>query len=122
MRVLVVDDDVATRTGLSELLEEAGYESTCVGSFDDALQILQTTPPDLLITDIGLDGGNGLQLVINDPNRVPTIVLTGFDDEVLESDARREGAVFMVKPVSAEKLLDLVRSMTDPPAHTKTHL
>jgi DNA-binding response OmpR family regulator len=111
MRVLVVDDDSATRDGLSELLEEAGYESTPVGSFEDALRILQTRPPDLLITDVRLDGGNGLQLVINSPNRVPTIVLTGVDDLVLESDARREGAVYVVKPVSAEKLLAQVRDM-----------
>ena len=111
MRVLVVDDDSATRAGLSELLEEAGYESASAASFDDALRILQTAPPDLLITDIRLGGRNGLQLLINSPTRMPAIVLTGFYDPVLESDARREGAVYMVKPVSTDRLLNQVRSM-----------
>ena len=111
MRVLVVDDDSATRTGLAELLEEAGYEPTSVGSFDDALRILQTTPPDLLITDVRLAGNNGLQLVSSSPNRVPTIVLTGLDDLATESDARRGGAVYILKPVSAERLLEEVRSL-----------
>jgi DNA-binding response OmpR family regulator len=111
MRVLVVDDDRATREGLSELLEEAGYESTSVGSFQDALRILRTRPPDLLITDVDLNEADGLQLLVSTPTRVPTIVLTGSYDLVLESEVRREGAVYMVKPVSPDRLLDQVKSM-----------
>ena len=110
-RYLVVDDDRATRTGLAELLEEAGYESTSVGSFQDALRILRTRPPDLLITDVDLNEADGLQLLVNTPTRVPTIVLTGSYDLVLESEVRREGAVYMVKPVSPDRLLEQVRSM-----------
>ena len=109
--VLVVDDDRATREGLSELLEEAGYESTSVGSFQDALRILRTRPPDLLITDVDLNEADGLQLLVSTPTRVPTIVLTGSYDLVLESEVRREGAVYMVKPVSPDRLLDQVKSM-----------
>ena len=111
MRILVVDDDRPTRTGLSELLAEAGYDVTSADSFDDAANILRTTPPDLLITDIRLDGRNGLQLLLKSSIPVPAIVLTGFDDSVLEAHARGEGAVYMVKPVTVEQLLDQVQTM-----------
>ena len=110
-RVLIVDDDSATRTGLAALMEAAGYEPTAVGAFHEALHILRTAPPDLLITDVRHEEYNGLQLVINSPKRVPAIVITGFTDPVLESDARREGAVYIVKPVNPGRLLDLVRTM-----------
>ena len=81
-RVLIVDDDGATRRG--------------------------TTPPDLLITDIRLDAYNGLQLILNSPHQIPTIVITGFADPVLEAEARRGGAAYLVKPVQPRDLLALV--------------
>jgi DNA-binding response OmpR family regulator len=96
---------------LAALMEAAGYEPTAVGAFHEALHILRTAPPDLLITDVRLEEYNGLQLVINSPKRVPAIVITGFTDPVLESDARREGAVYIVKPVNPGRLLDLVKTM-----------
>ena len=111
MRVLVVDDDAATRSGLAELLESAGYESLSVGSFAEALHLLHTTRLDLLITDVRLDGGSGVQLVIDNPNRVPTIVLTGVDDATVAADARRQGAVYLLKPVSPEMLLAHIRNL-----------
>jgi DNA-binding response OmpR family regulator len=107
-RVLIVDDDSATRSGLSQLLEHAGYDSTAVGTFDEALRIMRTTPPDLLITDIRLDAYNGLQLVINS-RPIPAIVITGFADPVLEAEARRGGAAYVVKPVKPSELLELIK-------------
>src|SRR5688572_27301045 len=67
-RVLVVDDDRATRTGLSALLEQAGYSTFATGSFREAMSLLRTDPPDLLITDVRLDEYNGLQLLLTNPN------------------------------------------------------
>jgi len=42
----------------------------------------------------------------------PVIVMTGFADSVLEAEARRMGAVFLLKPVAADDLLALVRNLT----------
>jgi DNA-binding response OmpR family regulator len=107
-RVLIVDDDKTTRAGLAELLEGAGYEPQPVGTFEEAMRILRTDPPDLLITDVRLGPFNGLQLLISSPRPVPAIIITGFADPVLESDARRRGAEYVLKPVGAAKLLQLV--------------
>ena len=107
-KVLIVDDDKTTREGLAEFLEEAGYEAVAVGTFEDATRILRTTPPDLLIADVRLGPFNGLQLVISSPQPIPAIIITGFADPVLEADARRRGADYVLKPVSPSRLLDLV--------------
>jgi DNA-binding response OmpR family regulator len=107
-KVLIVDDDKTTREGLAEFLEEAGYESVAVGTFEEATRVLRTTPPDLLIADVRLGPFNGLQLVISSPQPIPAIIITGFADPVLEADARRRGADYVLKPVSPARLLDLV--------------
>ena len=107
-KVLIVDDDKTTREGLAEFLEEAGYEAVAVGTFEDATRVLRTSPPDLLIADVRLGPFNGLQLVISSPQPIPAIIITGFADPVLEADARRRGADYVLKPVSPSRLLDLV--------------
>jgi DNA-binding response OmpR family regulator len=107
-KVLIVDDDTTTREGLAEFLEGAGYEAIAVGTFEEASRILRTSPPDLLIADVRLGPFNGLQLVISSPQPIPAIIITGFADPVLEADARRRGADYVLKPVSPSRLLDLV--------------
>jgi DNA-binding response OmpR family regulator len=111
MRVLIVDDDSATRAGLAELLRGAGHDPTAVASVEEALEVLLTTPPDFLITDYGLADSDGLRLVASSPKGLPTIVLTGCCDEAVASETRREGALYMMKPVSPGKLLEQIESM-----------
>jgi len=107
-KVLIVDDDKTTREGLAELLEESGYQATAVGTFEEATRELRSNPPDLLIADVRLGPFNGLQLVISSPRPIPAIIITGFADPVLEADAKRRGADYVLKPVSPTRLLDLV--------------
>lgn len=107
-RVLIVDDDDGARTGLKELLDGAGYETLVAGTFQDGRRALHNDAPDLLIADVRLGAFNGLQLVAAAPRRIPTIVVTGFADPVLEAEARSFGADFLVKPVSPSALLTLI--------------
>ena len=107
--ILIVEDDESTRVGLEALLRNAGYSVRAVGTVPAGLQALRTGTPDLLISDIRVDGYNGLQLVVEQSPPVPAIFVTGFPDAVLEADARRLGADFMLKPVAPQALLALVR-------------
>jgi DNA-binding response OmpR family regulator len=107
-KVLIVDDDQTTREGLAEFLEGSGYETVAVGTFEEATRQLRTSPPDLLIADVRLGPFNGLQLVISSPQPIPSIIITGFADPVLEADAKRRGADYVLKPVSPSRLLELV--------------
>ena len=107
-KVLIVEDNDATRTGLSELLKRAGYETHATRSFEEGLRAMREDTPDLLIADVRLGPYNGLQLLVTSPKRVPTIVMTGFPDPVLEADAHHLGAQFILKPVAPAALLALV--------------
>jgi DNA-binding response OmpR family regulator len=108
--ILIVDDDATTRSGLTELLQQAGYTPKAVGSFEEGARELRTAPPDLLIADVRLGSFNGLQLMISSPQPVPSIIITGFADPVLESDARRRGAEYVLKPVDPAALVRLVEN------------
>jgi len=104
-RILLVDDDGATRWGLVALLEEAGYTVIAASTLHAAKQALIAEEPDLLITDIRLGAYNGLHLVVARRTPIPAIVITGFPDSALEAEARRMGAEFLVKPIAPAELL-----------------
>ena len=107
--VLIVEDDEATRNGLEELLKDAGYDTLAVGTFEAGSRALKWQAPDLLIVDVRLGAFNGLHLIVTNPNPVPAIVITGFPDSVLETEARQRGAEYLVKPIEPSELLSLVR-------------
>ena len=112
-RILIVDDDHATRTGLKRYFERAGYDVIAVSTFADGRQGLAESEPDLLIADVRLGDYNGLQLVATNPRPIPTIIVTGFADPVLEADARRLGAEYLIKPISPPDLLALAKLKLD---------
>ena len=106
--VLIVDDDPATRTGLSELLAGAGFAVVAAAAYHEAVTRLRTSPPHLLIADVRLGAYNGLQLVISRPSHVAAIVISGFADATLEREAHRFGAAYLLKPVNPRQLLVVV--------------
>jgi len=107
-KILIVEDDDATREALKQVLTHAGYETSAAGSFQDGVQALIATSPDLLITDVRLGEYNGLQLVATAQPPTTAIVLTGYADPVLQKDAKQLGADYLVKPISPPDLLRLV--------------
>lgn len=112
-RILLVEDDAATRGGLSLLLERAGYDVVAADGVPEGRRVLEEAPPDLLITDVRLGAFNGLQLLIRSLAGVsiPAIVTTGFPDAVLEAKARKFGAMFLLKPIEPAGLLMLVKGL-----------
>lgn len=103
--VLIVEDDLATRLGLAQLIVAHGHEAILAATFEQGRRLLRTHRPDLLITDIRLGDFNGLQLIVGELKPPPAIVLTGFADPVIELEARRAGALYLVKPLPPETLL-----------------
>jgi DNA-binding response OmpR family regulator len=114
VHVLIVDVDDARRNSLIETLEEEGYEVAGADSFQRARELLKETAPDLLITEARLKEFNGLQLVIARVTPIPTIVLAGVPDPVLETEARQLGADYLARPFSQSSLLELVEKSLQP--------
>lgn len=110
-RVVLVDDDEALLRVLSRGLEHAGAQVTTFSRFDDAKRHLANATPDILITDVRLGGSNGLHLVVMSKLRHPAmtaVVMTGYDDVVLKKDAEAVGAHYVVKPILAGDLVDML--------------
>ena len=62
-KILIVDDNASTREELAKLLVDAGFEALSAASVPDAMRVLATAQPHLLITEIRLDTYNGLHLI-----------------------------------------------------------
>lgn len=112
-KILIVEDDDATRTGYREFLKLAGHDVIATSTYHEGRQAADTESPDLVIADLRLGGFNGLQLLLLNPQPTPTIIVTGFHDDVLEAEARRAGASYVVKPISPSNLVALVKEKLD---------
>src|SRR5688572_26668972 len=108
-KILIVDDNLATRAELVKLLADAGFDTLTAATVPDAMRVLSTAQPDLLITEIRLDTYNGLHLIAMAPKPIPAIVITGYPDRAVEADARRLGAEYLAKPVSPGELYATVQ-------------
>jgi DNA-binding NtrC family response regulator len=110
--ILIVDDDVTLLEAMSRAFGETGEYVTACASFEEARQALRQRTFDALITDVRLGAFNGLQLAVMARDLHPDIrliVFSGFDDPVLRADAEQIGAVYLVKPVAASYLRQLLR-------------
>jgi len=113
-QILVVEDDESLLEALFRALSDnPTYEVIGCSSFEQARRRLREQHFDVLITDVRLGAFNGLQLAVlaKDVDRnTQLIVFSGFDDPVLRSEAEHLGGKYLVKPVAAATLLDLIRT------------
>jgi two-component system response regulator PrrA len=113
-RVLVVDDEADFLATYERLLRREGYEVVTVTSRAAGLAALAGEPPDLVISDLRLPDGDGLDVVraaraARDP--VPVIVITGYPSDETRRAALAAGATtFLAKPFAAAVLLAAIRS------------
>lgn len=107
-RILIVEDDEASRRGLRQLLTNAGYTVLSASTFAEGRQAAAEDAPDLLIADVRLGEFNGLHLVAAAPRALPSIIVSGFPDPVLEAEALRLGAHYLTKPIEPRTLLTLI--------------
>ncbi|HKP04231.1 MAG TPA: response regulator [Chthoniobacterales bacterium] len=73
MTILLVEDHTDTRRVLSALLERSGHEMITADGVTEALQLLGHTPVDVLLSDLGLADGDGLDLVAKAKTLQPQI-------------------------------------------------
>lgn len=119
MKILVVEDEEMYLYILSEILEGAGHSAVGAASGPEALEVLRSYLPDLIITDQRMQPMDGLELVREikrDPRlaEIPTIMVTGDDsmDTILRA-ADEEVDGYIIKPFDAEAVLRKVRLVTE---------
>ena len=112
-RILLVDDDEAIRTVVSEALRRDGHEVAAVGSVAEQTRQLDSFAPDLLITDVVLPDGNGLDnvpaILARWPD-MPIIVLSAQNTLSTAVRATEQGAFeYLPKPFDLDELCRAVR-------------
>jgi CheY-like chemotaxis protein len=107
-RILALDDDENALTGIVELLRDAGYVVTGAEMYEAAKRLLAISSYDLFLTDVHLRGFNGINLVRQSAADYPDmafVIITGYDEPMIEFEAARYGALFVRKPFKTEDLL-----------------
>ena len=116
--LLIVDDERATRSVLSQALEE-GYEVYAAANGKAARGILDSEPVDILLTDLRLGGESGMDLIDYAQGLAtpPTcIMMTAYGSPDTAAEAKRHGAYyFLTKPLN----LDEVELLLKRAAHTR---
>jgi two-component system nitrate/nitrite response regulator NarL len=115
IRVLLVDDHTLFRKGLAELLEQRGEITVAgiAGNGVEAKQLLQSSEPDVVITDLNMPPHGGLALLREiraDGWRGPVLVLTVSDDEDDLASAMSAGAQgYLLKDMEPDDVVDAVQ-------------
>jgi DNA-binding NtrC family response regulator len=112
-RILVVDDEEHVRILFSRVLQKEGYEVDCAASGSQAMEKLTRDSFDLVLTDLKMNGIDGLDLVKKGKTisrGLPFILLTGYGTAQTAASAAKEGAdVFLMKPIDINELKLAVR-------------
>ena len=116
MRVLLVEDDAATRAALMATLVGAGAEVTAVGSAPEAVDAYRRRRPDLLLSDIGLPNTDGYGLIRGlrqieaaDGTHTPALALTAYaGDDSLRRALDAGFDTHLPKPADADELLEVL--------------
>ncbi|MDB6170165.1 MAG: Chemotaxis protein methyltransferase CheR [Verrucomicrobia bacterium] len=119
LRLLVVDDERDSRLLMRRVLEARGAQVRLASTADEAIQLLSLEPFDVLISDIGLPGEDGYQLIrrvraLPAPlgGSVPAVALTAYTRTEDRARAIRAGFhMHVTKPVEARELIVVVASM-----------
>src|SRR5438552_9450635 len=111
--ILFVDDEAAMRHAVTQWLGLAGFETLVHEQASTALDTLSTDFQGILVTDLKMEGIDGMELLRRsqrlDPE-LPVVVITGHGDVEIAVEAMRLGAYdFIEKPFAPERFLEIVR-------------
>lgn len=118
-RIVLVDDHPLLREGLKRLISSQQGLTVCgtAGTVQEALSLVQSDKPDLVITDLTLPGRNGLELIKDlcaSHQGIPVIVLSMHDEMIYaERVLRAGGRGYVMKDSPPERLIEAIRVVID---------
>lgn len=109
-RVLIVEDEAISRLLLELTLSDAGLEVRSASTREEALSLAREFQPSLLLTDISLADGSGMELVreIRAFLDIRAVALTGREREDMSPDGSSDGFDgWLTKPADMEQVCEL---------------
>ena len=119
VRVMIIDDHEIVRRGISDIIDRAdGLEVVAeAGSKAEAIRRADLMRPDVVLVDLQLPDGTGIEVIRALSQSVPQalpIVLTSFDDDEALAEALEVGArAYVLKSVHGAEISDVVRAVAD---------
>src|SRR5678816_1591538 len=112
-RLLVVDDEESLRITTAAIFENEGYVVDTASSGDEAIDLMSKRDYDLVLTDLHMEGGDGLSVLNEIRRHAPltiSVVLTGFASVESAIAALQEGAYdYLIKPCDIESMKHTIR-------------
>ncbi|WP_108503396.1 sigma-54-dependent transcriptional regulator [Paracoccus indicus] len=116
LKIAIVDDEPDMRESISQWLVLSGFETEIFASAEDALKVIGTDWPGVVVTDIrmpGMDGMAFLKRLMGLDSNLPVIMITGHGDVPMAVEAMRLGAMdFMEKPFNPDRMTALAKKAT----------
>lgn len=110
-KILLIEDNLYIIKGIVYLLKQHNFDVDVVSTLSDAKKYLENDY-NLIILDLMLPDGDGIDFFKNNLTNKPTLVLTAKDDEDVISDALDNGVEdYMVKPFRAKELLSRINKI-----------
>ncbi|MBW4553653.1 MAG: PAS domain-containing protein [Aphanocapsa sp. GSE-SYN-MK-11-07L] len=117
LQILVIDDEIDSREIVTFVLQEAGAIVTSVSTGIEALQALEQSVPDLIVSDIGMPDMDGYMLLQQiraqeQVKRVPAIALTAYAGEFDRQQALKAGfQKHLSKPIELSELITAIAAL-----------
>jgi CheY-like chemotaxis protein len=116
-KILLVEDELALRETLQEILELNNFDVSIAGSGEEALESIQKMAPDLIVSDIMMPGMTGLDFIkkVHQEDKfkdIPFIFLSALASKEDQNNGIIAGAKgYITKPFKAYELMSLIREL-----------
>ncbi|ABD03674.1 response regulator [Synechococcus sp. R55.6] len=122
VKVLVVEDVASERQLISDYLRSEGYQVVAVANAQEALQQIRNDKPDVVLTDLVMEGMSGLELcrqIKKNPEtqKLPVVACTSKNQELDKLWGMKQGIdLYLTKPFTREDILRAVKSVVLSPS------
>jgi two-component system, chemotaxis family, response regulator PixH len=118
VKVLVVEDTPSEMKLMMLYLKDNGYQVVSADNAKDGLSIVDKEKPDVVITDVVMEGMNGFEFCRTlkknpDTSKIPVIACTSRDQDLDKLWGKKQGVdVYVTKPYSQEDIIKAVKSVS----------
>ena len=115
-RVLIVDDELAIREMLKDVLEEAGHGAEVVPCAEDALEMMPRYKPDIIVSDVWMPGMDGHTFcrTARKMSDASILMISGIPSEIsLLQKKQDEADDFLIKPFDVENFVERVEALLE---------